>query len=233
MSLLYRNGTGRNSISFGGNNTTSLNYLRRTSTGRNNIQWYTISSNGTYNILERYNTSRNGIRWNNIVFSFKKDIIQKMMEPFIQGARDTVIGMISTNKRDKCQNVRTYFDSNINGYTVRDSVSRSGYYQFSYNRICCLYDDYTDYESWYNTLIPVVNDKNFTIRALVSTNSERFTKTIKNLYITDVYYYENINSATGIVRSRSSYIEFEDINGNDFYIGDGIGDGSKFTIYLD
>ena len=70
MSYLYRNGTGRNNILYGGNNTTSLNYLRRTGTSRNSIQWYTISSNGTYNILERYNTSRNSIRWNNIVFSF-------------------------------------------------------------------------------------------------------------------------------------------------------------------
>ena len=72
MSYLIRTGTSRNSISFGGSNTTSNNYLRRTSTGRNNIQWYTISSNGTYNILERYNTTRNGIRWNNIVFNFSE-----------------------------------------------------------------------------------------------------------------------------------------------------------------
>ena len=232
MSLLYRNGTGRNNIAWGGGTTTSGNYLRRTGTSRNSIGFLNISTSGAHNLLERYNTTRNGIRWNNIVFSFKKDIIQKMMEPFIQGGRDTVIGKISTNKRDKCQNVRTYFDSSANIYTVRDSVSRSDYYQFSYNRICCLYEDYTDYELWYNTLTPVVNDKNFTIRALVSTNSEWFTKTIKNLYITDVYYYENI-SAAGIVRGRSSYIEFEEVNGSDFYIGDGVGDGSKFTIYLD
>ena len=79
MSYLIRTGISRNSISFGGSNTTSNNYLRRTNSGRNNIQWYTISSNGTYNLLERYNTTRNGIRWNNIVFSFGPDLTKYLL----------------------------------------------------------------------------------------------------------------------------------------------------------
>ena len=74
MSYLMRNGTGRNNILYGGNNTTSGNYLRRTSTNRNDISFINISSNGTYNILERYSTSRNSIRWNNIAFSFGGDL---------------------------------------------------------------------------------------------------------------------------------------------------------------
>ena len=72
MSYLIRTGTSRNSISFGGSNTTSNNYLRRTNNGRNDISFLNISTSGTYNLLERYNTTRNGIRWNNIVFSFSE-----------------------------------------------------------------------------------------------------------------------------------------------------------------
>ena len=57
-------------IVYGGGSGTNGQYLRRTSTGRNDISFIQISSNGTYNILERYSTSRNSIRWNNVSFSF-------------------------------------------------------------------------------------------------------------------------------------------------------------------
>ena len=70
MSLLYRNGTGRNNIVWGGSTSTSGNYLRRTSTGRNDISFINISSNGTYNILNRTSTGINDIQWINTVFSF-------------------------------------------------------------------------------------------------------------------------------------------------------------------
>ena len=70
MSWLIRNGTGRNNIIWGGGNTTSGNYLRRTGTSRNNISYVQISSNGTWNILERTSTGRNNIRWNNLTFNF-------------------------------------------------------------------------------------------------------------------------------------------------------------------
>ena len=74
MSLLYRNGTGRNNIVWGGGTTTSLNYLRRTGTSRNSIQWYTISTSGTYNILNRISSGRNNIQWKNTTFSFKTEM---------------------------------------------------------------------------------------------------------------------------------------------------------------
>ena len=64
-----RTGTGRNNIEWGGGSTTSGQYLRRISTGRNDINYINISSNGTYNILERIDTSINSIRWNNLTFS--------------------------------------------------------------------------------------------------------------------------------------------------------------------
>ena len=71
MSLLYRNGTGRNNIAWGGGTTTAGNYLRRTGTGRNNISFLNISSNGTHNILNRTASGRNNIKWQNTTFTFK------------------------------------------------------------------------------------------------------------------------------------------------------------------
>ena len=66
-----RNGTGRNNIVYGGNNTTSGNYLRRTSTGRNDISFININNTSTtINALERISTGINDIRWNNLTFSF-------------------------------------------------------------------------------------------------------------------------------------------------------------------
>ena len=70
MSLLYRNGTGRTNIAWGGGNSIAANYLRRTSIGRNDISFLQISSNGTHNILNRTNTGRNNVQWINTVFSF-------------------------------------------------------------------------------------------------------------------------------------------------------------------
>ena len=79
MSWLIRTGTERNNVSYGGGSTTKGNYLKRTNSGRNNIQWLNINSNGTYNLLERYNTTRNGIRWNNLVFSFGPDLTKYLL----------------------------------------------------------------------------------------------------------------------------------------------------------
>ena len=70
MSLLYRNGTGRNNIAWGGGNTTKANYLRRTANGRNNISFINVTSNGTHKLMERTASGRNNIRWNNITFNF-------------------------------------------------------------------------------------------------------------------------------------------------------------------
>ena len=53
MSLLYRNGTGRNNVAWGGSISTAANYLRRTGTGRNDITYLNISTSGTWNLLER------------------------------------------------------------------------------------------------------------------------------------------------------------------------------------
>ena len=74
MSLLYRNGTGRNNIAWGGSTSTAANYLRRTGTGRNNISYLQISTDGTHNILNRTASGRNNISWINTTFSFRTEV---------------------------------------------------------------------------------------------------------------------------------------------------------------
>ena len=70
MSLLYRTGSGRNNIAWGGGTTAAATYLRRISNGRNDINYISISTSGTYNILNRTSTGRNNISWINTTFSF-------------------------------------------------------------------------------------------------------------------------------------------------------------------
>ena len=169
MSYLIRSGTSRNSISFGGSNTTSNNYLRRTNSGRNNIQWYTISNNGTYNILERYNTTRNGIRWNNIVFSFKKATILGLFEPFLQTDLENsgIVFGVETNT-----SYREAYGKFINNgsyiYFSHDHSSRSssGYRNRIRNRTNKL-----DPDEWRSKYSYLRNDTSFTIRTLVNADN--------------------------------------------------------------
>ena len=71
MSILRRTGTGRNNIDwYNASSNSSGNYLRRTGTSRNNISWLNISTSGTYNLLNRTSNGRNNIQWKNTVFSF-------------------------------------------------------------------------------------------------------------------------------------------------------------------
>ena len=75
MSLLRRTGTGRNNIDwYNVSSNSSGKYLRRTGTARNNVAWLQISSSGTWNILNRTGTSRNSISWKNTTFSFIGDL---------------------------------------------------------------------------------------------------------------------------------------------------------------
>ena len=71
MSLLRRTGTGRNNIDwYNASSNSSGKYLRRTGTSRNNISWLQVSTSGTYNILNRTSSGRNNIQWKNTVFNF-------------------------------------------------------------------------------------------------------------------------------------------------------------------
>ena len=75
MSLLRRTGTGRNNIDwYNASSNSSGKYLRRTSTGRNNISWLQVSTSGTYNILNRISSGRNNIQWKNTIFNFGGDL---------------------------------------------------------------------------------------------------------------------------------------------------------------
>ena len=75
MSILRRTGTGRNNIDwYNASSNSSGKYFKRTGTSRNNVQWINISSNGTHNLLNRTSTGRNNISWKNTTFSFGGDL---------------------------------------------------------------------------------------------------------------------------------------------------------------
>ena len=136
MSLLYRNGTGRNNIAWGGSNTTSGNYLRRTGTSRNSISFIQISSNGTWNILERYNNARNGIRWNNIVFGFGIDL-NKYPLASINGLLD--YDMVFTHNDYSKQYALSIIDKST--YSAKIDLE---YRNEGYSRLVIYFASYTD-----------------------------------------------------------------------------------------
>lgn len=70
MSLLYRTGSGRNNIAWGGGSTSAATYLRRSGSGRNDCSYIWIGSNGTWNLLNRWGGGRNDINWGNVSFNF-------------------------------------------------------------------------------------------------------------------------------------------------------------------
>ena len=75
MSILRRTGTGRNNIDwYNASSNSSGKYFKRTGTSRNNVQWINISSNGTHNLLNRTSSGRNNIAWKNTTFSFGGDL---------------------------------------------------------------------------------------------------------------------------------------------------------------
>ena len=133
MSYLMRNGTGRNNIVYGGNNTTSGNYLKRTAdNNRNSIQWYTISTSGTHKLLERYNTSRNNIRWNNLTFSFGGDLTKLNGLIYIARYNGNKGNIIFRGTVRYCADIsftRNTISGNIEGAQI-GSLGAYGTYQF-------------------------------------------------------------------------------------------------------
>ena len=207
MSYLIRTGTSRNSISFGGSNTTSNNYLRRINTSRNGIQWYTISNNGTYNILERYNTTRNGIRWNNIVFSFKKATILGLFEPFLQTDVENsgIVFNVDTNTSYR-ESYGKFINNGSYIYFSVDHSSRSS--NRNRNRIRNKTNKF-DPDEWESKYSYLRNDTSFTIRTLVNadnTGDSEHIWTHPNI-TAEVHLYITRLSAT---TSGTYYIYFAD-----------------------
>ena len=121
MSLLYRNGTGRNNIAWGGGTTTSGNYLRRTGTSRNSISFIQISSNGTWNILNRINSGRNNIAWQNTTFNFKSAyelMFDEIMGPVFQSENTFHMSRFGSpiNGSDKYKSGKFNWVKNSAGY---------------------------------------------------------------------------------------------------------------------
>ena len=209
MSYLIRTGTSRNSISFGGSNTTSNNYLRRMSTGRNNIQWYTISTNGTYNILERYNNTRNGIRWNNIVFSFKRATILGLFEPFLQ--TDFENSGIVFNVEVNTSYREAYGKWINNGSYIYFSFDHSSRSANSNRHRIRNKTNKIDPDEWESKYFYLENDTSFTIRTLVNADN---TGDSEHIWVyphitAEAYLYITRLSAT---TSGTYYIYFADVS---------------------
>ena len=122
MSLLYRTGNGRNNIAWGGSTSTAATYLRRISTGRNDISYISISSNGTYNILNRTSTGRNNISWINTTFNFGGDLTECPLHTINMGGAEYQIlwGVSNTTNKFSVGSI------NRNGYT---GIYRADWYR--------------------------------------------------------------------------------------------------------
>ena len=119
MSLLYRTGTGRNNIAWGGSNTTAGNYLRRTGTGRNSISFIQISTSGTWNILNRTASGRNNISWINTTFNFGTNLSGYPLYTLYYGLNN-----------DTPYNIGWGVGNTSNGYLCK-TVNRNGYSNIS------------------------------------------------------------------------------------------------------
>lgn len=80
MSYLIRNGNNRNNITYGGGINVEANYLKRTSTGRNDIAYENINDNVTRKVLERTGTTKNNIKWSDVDFSFVNPYIEELID---------------------------------------------------------------------------------------------------------------------------------------------------------
>ena len=195
MSLLYRNGTGRNNIVWGGNNTTSLNYLRRTGTSRNNISFINISSNGTYNILERYNTNRDSIRWNNIVFSFANFSTYKLDLYSFSSSNSGNMGVINRRNRIVPYYVNQYL---YNGYYAwpTDSELNNNFYKAidTSNDVIMLLS-----RSYYSQLHSLISKYSKISSHIVTTSGTTYDKIYSINAIANAYDYEFVNGSMSYV----------------------------------
>ena len=119
MSLLYRNGTGRNNVAWGGGTTTAATYLRRTSSGRNNISYINISTSGTHNLLNRTSTGRNNIAWKNTTFNFGTNLSGYSLYTRLYGLN-----------KDTPYNISWGVSNTSNGYLCK-TINRNGYSNIS------------------------------------------------------------------------------------------------------
>ena len=238
MSLLYRNGTGRNNIAWGGGTTTSGKYLRRTGTSRNSISFIQISSNGTWNILNRTSSGRNNIQWKNTTFNFKKATIEGLFEPFLNdaGAYSSYVYYVGYVER-------------INSYRVAWSNNGSYIYpSYLYtteddwegedrNKIIIKYSSING-DNWLNKYSYLIGDKSFTIRTLVNADntgdghweSESRTATI-NLFVSDM----TADTALGMSNAYTCTISFlsTDLNPSDDAVDFNYAIFQKSRFYLD
>ena len=179
MSLLYRNGTGRNNIAWGGSTSTAATYLRRTSTGRNDISYISISSNGTYNILNRTSTGRNNISWINTTFSLTQTEIncRNFISYLNNRSYVSSIGFTATGSSSSVYYKDLTFTDSGNGYFTKSNTFSNRLYGHHASSITirCVSDNKSVVVNYLNSIL---NRVLFTKMNLDGTDS---------IYATNVY----------------------------------------------
>ena len=214
MSLLRRTGTGRNNIDwYNASSNSSGKYLRRTSTGRNNISFIQISTSGTWNILNRTSTGRNNIVWKNTVFSFKTET---------ETNADNFFNYLHTY--GEYFKFRSITSSSSDYFGYRGSfIKNDGYYKFerngssvsrgsgAYGFIGVYCGTMSNKNTLVNLLNQLVNKKIF-----ARTQRSEISTTYYNVTLTSIYKFDTIvddNTNIGINMTYEGY------------------DGSSSTLY--
>ena len=195
MSLLYRNGTGRNNIAWGGGTTTSANYLRRTGTGRNNISYINISSNGTHKLLERYSTSRNSIRWNNIAFSFANFSTYKLDLISFNSQSSGNMGVINRRNRIVPYYVNRYLSNGYYAWPTDSELNNTFYKAINTNNDVIMLLS----RSYYSQLRSLVSRYSKISSHIVTTSGTTYDKTYSINAIANAYDYEFVNGIMSYV----------------------------------
>ena len=150
MSLLRRTGTGRNNIDwYNASSNSSGNYLRRTGTSRNNISWLNINSSGTYNLLNRTSNGRNNIQWKNTNFNFGGDLT-KYKNLF----NDTIAGATYNASWGSANTSNYYYIGTINrnGYSNISKVHSYKNYDSATSTIAIYYQGTSTAQNVYNEI---------------------------------------------------------------------------------
>ena len=170
----------------------STKYLRRTSSGRNNITWTTIPSGSTYNILNRTGTGRNNIAWGNLKIELTNDDRINLLHQALtyNGSKITV----SYNSGTGC-----YKDVSIVLNTSSRSITLSGgWYDTEYSSLTKwkIYS-YDSYKSQVSNLYNQIGKVQFVACRCMYNMSGNYRK---------IYYDINGNTQSGMMSSKPEEI---------------------------
>ena len=190
MSLLRRTGTGRNNIDwYNASSNSSGQYLQRISTNRNDISFINISSNGTYNILERYNNSRNSIRWNNTTFSFTNFSTYKLDLISFNSQSSGNMAVIDRKNSMVPYYVNRYLSNGYYAWPTDSGLNNTFYKAINTNNDVIMLLS----RSYYSQLRSLVSRYSKISSHIVTTSGTTYDKTYSINAIANAYDYEMVN----------------------------------------